>query len=239
MINKAIRLLACASATLASLSFGAAAPQLAFASIQRWEASACTHGVYATVEMNPVTDPAPSVGYTAVNQSGMMSVVSSTVQINSPNNHMLYRYFAYLDTAVPDGSVVQISIDGGTAGQVNVSGGCGVLGRIAGMAFLDLNGNGIRDPGEPPFYSAWFKVTGGGSWFVCGWVGGDATYGVTVKPNVYYVLPVAPPGYRTTTPKITVHVVDMNYSAVNTDMGFVKDPTAKGDACDQYNPPRP
>ncbi len=237
MRNKAVRLVACVF--VLSVLAGITLPQRAAANIQRWEASACDHAVYATVEMTQVTDQPPSMSYVAVNQSGTLNIISSTVQINSPNNHMLYRYFAYLDTAAPIGSAIQINKDGGNAGQVIVGGGCGNLGRIAGMAYVDLNANGVRDGNEPPLYNAWFKVTGGGAWFVCGWVGGDATYGVTVKPNTYYVMPVAPPGYRTTTPKITVHVVDMNYSAVGTDMGFVKDPTAKGDACDQYNPPRP
>lgn len=114
---------------------------------------------------------------------------------------------------------------------------CYSLGLVRGTAFIDTNGDGKWQAGEPTFGEAWYKVTGGGAWFTCGWVGTDATFGVPVNPGTYYVMPVAPKGYRTTTPRIAVTVTN----DVNTPwlyMGFVADPNAKGDACDQYNPPR-
>jgi hypothetical protein len=109
---------------------------------------------------------------------------------------------------------------------------------VRGTAFMDNNADGKRDAGEHVFGEAWFKLTDGGSWFVCGTVGGDATFGVTVNPGTYYVLPVAPKGYKTTTPRVKAEVKD-GTPALNVDIGFVADPAATGEACDQYNPPRP
>jgi hypothetical protein len=112
------------------------------------------------------------------------------------------------------------------------------LGSVRGTAFLDNNTDGKRDAGEPIFGEAWFKVTDGGSWFTCGYVGSDATFGVSVSAGTYYVLPVAPKGYKTTTPRVKA-AVDSNKATLSSDIGFTPDPTAPGDACDQYNPPRP
>ncbi len=107
---------------------------------------------------------------------------------------------------------------------------------VRGYAFLDANANGKWDEGESIFGEAWYKVTDGGAWFTCGYVGTDASYGVPVNPGTYYVLPVAPKGFKTTTPRVTVTVGTA--AALNTNIGFVADPTAQGEACDQYNPAR-
>lgn len=107
---------------------------------------------------------------------------------------------------------------------------------VRGYAFLDANANGKWDEGESIFGEAWYKVTDGGAWFTCGYVGADASYGVPVNPGKYYVLPVAPKGFKTTTPRVEVTVGTA--AALNTNIGFVADPTATGDACDQYNPAR-
>ena len=210
------------------------------AGIWSWKASACRSAVYVTIEVDNTKDHPPIVSYAYQSQSGQLNIISSTVQLTGQDKHMVYQYFGTIDPQMPDKAVGQINIDGGRAGTFTVDrGACPTLGRIVGSAFIDKNENGIWDVGEPSFSSAWLKVTGGGSWFVCGWVGGDATYGITVKPNTYYLLAVAPKGYRTTTPKITVHVWDLGYQAFNSNIGFVADPKATGDACDQYNPPRP
>ena len=140
---------------------------------------------------------------------------------------------------MPEGANGHIQINGGGPVTFKVVGSCPVLGRIAGTAYLDNNKNGKRDKSEPIFPAAWMKITGGGVWFVCGWVGTDATFGVPVTPGTYIVMPVAPAGYRTTTPKIVVDIKDLGYVAWDTDIGFVKDAKAMPDACDQYNPPRP
>jgi hypothetical protein len=102
---------------------------------------------------------------------------------------------------------------------------------------MDKNADGKWDVGEPVFGEAWYKVTDGGAWYTCGYVGTDASYGVSVKPGgTYYVMPVAPKGYKVTTPRIKVTVG--TDAALNTNIGFVADPKAIGEACDQYNPAR-
>ena len=110
------------------------------------------------------------------------------------------------------------------------------ISSVRGYAFLDKNANGKWDAGESIFGEAWYKVTDGGSWYTCGYVGADASYGVPVNPGKYYVMPVAPKGFKTTTPRIEVTVG--TDAALNTNIGFVADPKATGDACDQYNPAR-
>jgi hypothetical protein len=65
-----------------------------------------------------------------------------------------------------------------------------VLSSVRGYAFLDANGK--WDESEATFGEAWYKVTDGGAWYTCGYVGTDASYGVPVKAGIYYVLPVAP-----------------------------------------------
>ena len=110
------------------------------------------------------------------------------------------------------------------------------ISSVRGYAFLDKNANGKWDVGESIFGEAWYKVTDGGSWYTCGYVGADASYGVPVNPGKYYVMPVAPKGFKTTTPRIEVTVG--TDAALNTNIGFVADPKATGDACDQYNPAR-
>jgi hypothetical protein len=110
------------------------------------------------------------------------------------------------------------------------------LSSVRGYSFLDKNANGKWDEGETIFGEGWYKVTDGGNWFTCGYVGTDASYGVPVAPGTYYVLPVAPKGFKTTTPRIQVTVG--TDAALSTNIGFVADPTAPGDACDQYNPAR-
>jgi hypothetical protein len=110
------------------------------------------------------------------------------------------------------------------------------LSSVRGYSFLDANANGKWDEGESIFGEGWYKVTDGGAWFTCGYVGTDASYGVPVKAGTYYVLPVAPKGFKTTTPRVTVTVG--TDATLNTNIGFVADPTAMGESCDQYNPAR-
>ena len=112
---------------------------------------------------------------------------------------------------------------------------------MRGTAFEDKNGNGKWDNGESSLGGMWYKVTGGGDWFVCGYVGDDNTYCVPVNPGTYYVIPVAPKGFRTTTPKIMTEVTrrdDGIFVSLNNNIGFIKDDKAPGETCDQYNPAR-
>lgn len=114
---------------------------------------------------------------------------------------------------------------------------------IIATAFEDLNANGKRDAGEPNLGWAYFKLTEGGSWFVCGYVGPDGTMGVPVrkkKKKKYILMPIGAPGYRTTTPyiKVSPTLSGLPDTYNNWQMGFVKDPTAPLETCDHYNPPR-
>jgi len=114
---------------------------------------------------------------------------------------------------------------------------CQIQSRVRGTAFLDRNANGKRDAGEELLTFAFYKVTDGGSYFSCGYVGEDGTISVPVSPGSYIIMPIAPPGYRTTTPYIRVPAKDAAEST-NHDMGFVPDQNAILETCDQYNPPR-
>ncbi len=109
------------------------------------------------------------------------------------------------------------------------------LSRIGGFAFLDANVNGVRDPGEGATFG-WYKVTNGGSYFSCGFTGRGGTFGVPVTPGVFYVMPIAVPGFHTTTPIIRVDVKGGVDSRV--EMGFAPSYNAPGDLCSQYLPKR-
>ncbi len=127
--------------------------------------------------------------------------------------------------------------------QVIPIGTC-VSATVRGTAFEDLNANGKRDAGEPTMSGAWLKLTGGGSWFVCAYTGADATYGIPVVEwnATYIVFPIAPVGWKTTTPVIKTKTVNTTngFAFLYNDMGFVRDASVKTvDGCDQYNPSRP
>ena len=110
--------------------------------------------------------------------------------------------------------------------------------RIHGTAFRDLNKNGLWEPNESRMESVWFKVTDGGSWFVCGQVGTNSTFGVIVSPGIYYVIPVSYPGYRVTTPRLRIDAGTAGADSPPANIGYAIDDTSKVDGCDQYNPPR-
>ena len=114
---------------------------------------------------------------------------------------------------------------------------CPPLGSVRGTAFEDLNRNGAHDAGEPNLGAASWKLTAGGDWFICGYVGGDSTFGPTVKPGTYTVVPIAQPGWVATTPPRTALVKKLGVAALNNDIGFVRAANASGSYCGQYAPP--
>ena len=117
----------------------------------------------------------------------------------------------------------------------------GATASVRGTAFEDKNENGRRDAGEPTMAGAWWKVSDGGSWFVCGYTGADSTYGVPVTQQgmTYFVYAIAPKGWRTTTPMVKTKTVSTTngYAYLYNDLGFVRDANATTvAACDQYSP---
>lgn len=110
------------------------------------------------------------------------------------------------------------------------------LGKIYGVAFVDANANGKRDPGEPTTLGR-FKVTDGGAFWRCGHTAGDGEYGLVVLPGTYYVMPVAGPGEHTSAPVIRVKV-DRPGSAVVADLPLVPQPSAPAEDCGAYAPKR-
>ena len=205
------------------------------ANIQSVSATACPGHLSVTIIFSDTRDQQPRVSYVVNNVGNEMTYLD---RFDNGNNTFGWAYYVRSDL-LKAGAKGEIVVNGGKAAGFEVSKQCPVLGRIAGSAYLDNNANGRRDRGEPSYASAWLKLTDGGSWFVCGWVGGDSTFGVTVAPGVYYLMPVAPLGYRTTTPRIKVLMRAYGDVLLGNDMGFVKDKDAKGESCDQYNPPRP
>ena len=109
--------------------------------------------------------------------------------------------------------------------------------NLHGIAFEDMNANGKRDAGEPAFNGAWFKVSGGGNWFVCGAAAGDGAFGVPVYAGKYHIQPINVKGFRVTTPQIAVLAMGGQPAAAF--IGYVRDAKVTAEACDAYNPSRP
>ncbi|MCX6017538.1 MAG: fasciclin domain-containing protein [Chloroflexi bacterium] len=121
-------------------------------------------------------------------------------------------------------------------GSFVVAASCDPLGSVRGISFEDLSANGARDAGEPLMAGAWWKLSGGGNWSICGYTGGDATFGPTVKPGTYILQPIAAPGFRATTQERNVLVRRLGQASLGNDLGFVRDAKSTGDACGQYDP---
>ncbi len=110
------------------------------------------------------------------------------------------------------------------------------LGKIYGVAFVDANGNGRRDPGEQTTFGR-FKITNIGNFWICGYTGNDDTYGVTVEPGTYYVMPIAGPNQYTSAPVIRVEVKGPG-AAVIANLPLVRQPGLAAENCGAYAPKR-
>ena len=110
------------------------------------------------------------------------------------------------------------------------------LGKIYGVAFIDANGNGRRDAGEPTTLGR-YKITSIGGYWTCGHTGSDDTYGVTVRPGVYYVMPIAGPDQHTSAPVIRVEVQKPG-DAVVANLPLVPLKGAPAENCGAYAPRR-
>jgi uncharacterized surface protein with fasciclin (FAS1) repeats len=107
---------------------------------------------------------------------------------------------------------------------------------VGGTAFLDRNRNGAREATEPRM-QAMVKVTSGGDYFACASTAENATFGVVVTPGKYWVMPVAPAGFHTTTPILAVNAEQAGGS-YRVNIGFAPNPAAQPDSCDAYHPRR-
>lgn len=235
---RVIGMLGLAGVVCASI-WGASPARPARAAIQSVTATACPGHLSVSVFFDDVGDRRPQVAYMIGSAGYDLTFLDSFEQTDADSRKTRGWAWYARDDQLRAGVKGQVVVNGGKAAEFEVSRECPVLGRIAGSAYIDANANGRRDRGEPGFPSAWLKLTDGGSWFVCGWAGGDSTFGITVLPGVYYLLPVAPAGYRTTTPRVKALMRAYGDVLLGNDIGFVKDAAAQGESCDQYNPPRP
>lgn len=137
--------------------------------------------------------------------------------------------YYYLETSLECGAEIEVLVNDSPAplwsGTFKVT--CESLGSIRGTAYKD----------GAIYTGAWYKITDGGNWYVCGTVGGDGTFGVPVKAGTYYVIPLDQPGLRAS--GIMKVVVEAGKASLGNDIKYTSDPSAKHEPCDAYNPPKP
>jgi len=228
----------------AVLAAGAALPLAqalpASANVVGIDVFACSKGISILVLENDPTQPAPQVDWSTTDgRGGRIGVVGTVTGSEVPNGEA--RQFVYWSDSplVPGttGAVIAKGQRNEAYATFKVDEDCPPLGSVRGTAFEDLNKNGIRDAGEPNIGAASWKLTAGGDWFICGYVGGDSPFGPTVKPGTYTVIPIAQPGWMATTPPRTALVKKLGVAALNNDIGFVRAANASGSYCGQYAPP--
>jgi len=224
-------------ATSAALSL--APTQTATANITRIHISACPQGISVQVVEEDLSLGAPRVSFniSPSGPGGDARLVGSTTSDVPGGVGRLFVYWNGLAlTPGAKGEVIARGSRNESVASFVVDADCPPLGSIRGSAFEDLNRNGVRDPGEPGIGTASWKVTAGGDWFICGFVGGDSTFGPTVLPGTYTIIPIAQPGWLATTPPRTALVRQLGFAALNNDIGFVRAPGSRGDNCGQYAP---
>lgn len=228
----------------AVLAAGAVLPmspaQPASANVVGIDVFACPKGISILVLEEDPNQPAPQVDWSTSDGKGTrIGLVGEITGSDVPNGQG--KQFVYWS---------DVQLTPGTTGQVIARGQrneayagftvdetCPPLGSVRGAAFEDLNRNGMRDAGEPNIGTASWKLTAGGDWFICGAVGGDSTFGPTVKPGTYTVIPIAQPGWVATTAPLTALVKRLGVAALNNDIGFVRAANSGGQYCGQYAPP--
>lgn len=236
-MNIRARAIASLAAVLAATLIGQ--PQPAAANTSWVESFACPKGVsiYA-VEDDPAL-PAPRVVFGLIgkpmNEARLIGEISGASVPGGKGRQFIY-WADVAFTAGAKGTVTAYGQRNESYGSFTVSDSCAPLGSVRGTAFEDLNANGAREANEPVLNGAWWKLTAGGDWSICGYSGGDGTFGPTVKPSTYTLLPIAAPGFRATTPARTALVKRLGEAALNNDIGFVRDARARGDVCGQYDP---
>jgi hypothetical protein len=231
-----------ARALIAALSAAAALgglAQPALANTSWVESFACPTGISIfAVEDDPAL-PAPRVVFGPTSADTREArLVGEVAGPNVPGGKgRQFIYFAETDLAPGStGIVAAFGKHNESYGSFVVAEKCDPLGSVRGVAFEDVNANGARDAGEPLMAGAWWKLSGGGNWNICGYTGGDATFGPTVVPGTYWLTPIAGPGYRATTPTRAVLIRRLGEASLGNDIGFVKDPSASGVACSDYDP---
>ncbi len=222
----------------AALSLTPARP--ASANITRIHILACPNGISVQVVEEDPSLPAPQVSFN-IRPSGpgadVLLVGSTTKDVPDGVGRWFVYWKALALTPGAQGDVIARGARNESYASFVVDAECPPLGSVRGSAFEDLNRNGVRDPGEPGIGTASWKLTAGGDWFICGFVGGDSTFGPTVLPGTYFVIPIAQPGWQATTAPRTALVPQLGFASLNNDIGFVRAPGSAGDNCGQYAPP--
>ncbi len=217
-----------------------AQPAPAAANVVGIDVFACPTGISILVLQEDSSQPAPQVEWSTADGKGLSAgLVGKLTGSDVP--HGQGAQFVYWNS---------VALNAGVSGQViargqrndayarfTVDGDCPPLGSVRGSAFEDLNRNGARDAGEPNIGTASWKLTAGGDWYICGVVGGDSTFGPTVTPGTYNVIPIAQPGWVATTPPRTALVKRLGVAALNNDIGFARAANSSGQNCGQYAPP--
>jgi uncharacterized surface protein with fasciclin (FAS1) repeats len=227
-------------ALAASAAIPLAQAQPASANTSWVEVSACPVGLSIFAVEDDLSLPAPTVDFNLLpNGPGAQARLVGSITGEGVPGGIGRQYIYWNDiklTPGTQGTVIARGARNESYATFTVANDCPPLGSVRGSAFEDFNTNGVRDLGEPGIGTASWKVTTGGDWFICGFVGGDSTYGPTVTPGTYTVLPIAQPGWRATTPPRQALVKTLGFAALNNDIGFVKVASSAGDNCGQYAP---
>lgn len=238
----AIRAMRCvlSVALAAGAAVSLAQPLPASANVVGIDVFACPNGISILVLAQDVTQPAPQVDWSTADGKGVRAgVVGKITGSDVPNGEgAQFVYWSSIAlTAGVTGTVIARGQRNEAYARFTVDGDCPPLGSVRGSAFEDLNRNGTRDAGEPGIGTASWKLTAGGDWFICGFVGGDSTFGPTVTPGTYIVIPVAQPGWVATTPPRNALVKRLGVAALHNDIGFARAANSQGQYCSQYAPP--